>query len=108
MMSRGEGITVSLAGLPIHVDCEPEHVDYCLHLTALIEPRARTILEAAPDISLTELLFLLALSLADEVYGSGGRGTIEPPLGSIQIPQVDEHVSPEQRALNALFHRLRG
>ncbi len=108
MMFSGEGITVSLAGLPIHVDCEPEHVDYCLHLTALLEPRARTILEAAPDISLTELLFLLALSLADEVYGSEGRCAPNPQPDPIRIPEDGEHVSLEQRALNTLFHRLRG
>lgn len=107
MMYHEEGITVSLAGLPIHVDCEPEHVDYCLHLTARIEPRARAILEAAPDISLTELLFLLTLSLADEIYGPADRA--RPALADEGGSRADEteHVSTEQRALNALFRRMR-
>lgn len=107
MMYHGEGITVSLAGLPIHVDCEPEHVDYCLRLTSRIEPRARNILEAAPDIGLTELLFLLALSLADEIYGREGSQTEVPPAEDRQPGGEAEDAPPEQRALNAVFYRLR-
>lgn len=106
MMYRGEGITVSLAGLPIHVDCEPEHADYCLHLTSRIEPRAQTILEAAPDIGLTELLFLLALSLADEIYGPAGRARPAPTDERRSRADNAEHVSSEQRALNSLFQRM--
>lgn len=107
MMYRGEGITVSLAGLPIHVDCEPEHADYCLHLTSRIEPRARTILEAAPDIGLTELLFLLALSLADELYGPAARPRLALPDDRGHTPDELQDVSLEQHALNTLFQRMR-
>ena len=107
MMYRGEGITVSLAGLPIHVDCEPEHIDYCLHLTSRIEPRARTILEAAPDIGLTDLLFLLALSLADEIYGRESRRADAPPAEDRRPEDGSDGASLEQRALSAVFHRLR-
>jgi cell division protein ZapA (FtsZ GTPase activity inhibitor) len=109
MMYRGEGITVSLAGLPIHVDCEPEHADYCLHLTSKIEPRAQAILKAAPDISLTELLFLLALSLADEIHGPSERRARQAlPTDADVCLENGGRVSPEERALTSLFQRLRG
>jgi cell division protein ZapA (FtsZ GTPase activity inhibitor) len=107
-MYQSEGITVLLAGLPIHVDCEPENAEYCLHLTSQIEPRAQTILEAAPNISLTELLFLLALSLADEIYGPGDRAQSTQVREDTESDDKVELISSEQRALNMMFRRIRG
>lgn len=108
MMRHGEQIIVAPAGLPSRIDCGPEHVGYCLHLTARIEPRAATILAAAPDITRTELLFLVALSLADEVYGTAVWRTAERPPDPGRWLEDGENVSPEQLALTSLLSQLCG
>jgi hypothetical protein len=101
------GIPIRFAGFDIPVDCRPEHVAYCQFLADRLQPVAAEILRASPDVSRLEMVFLIALSLADERYGaefdwgqSDGKPQEAAPL------PMPAGVSQEHMALHALFRDL--